>query len=798
MKRYISFFICFMLLCVYPFSVSAEPLAWEEAYAKVMQQTKLTSDTKFVLADMNFDHTPELIAGNSTSVSLYTFANNSVTKTAQVDNIPIDYFTQLKLMQHTGTYAKDFLGQVATGKRISTYKMYVTDGKPTVKVLATENRDGTGTFQGDGDVSEIVYNSSERISKYLVEYRALPFTLCVATAKEVRKAQHMKAAAENFFARYIFLDSLSDDTTAFTSKERNSIKDTVGKGKFASFEKISLVKNNDLFIQFYVNDEEMSRFTFPYHKQYALISRTETGFSVKTIYQQESELLKENISALVSEENQASNVHISYEQAAGFRGVDDHINYLSSLLSSVKTPNENGKKAISEYIEYAVNRCSRTMLRAKNNTITVNSRSVSFIAEFASSSLAQMEALCKSQNFVLNRNPRALPEVICSGIDYQKPIRMEFEAGLSGKLAGAAGIRLMLSDTHGVYVSAADLATLEKNGYTLHMEITQKEDAFSVVFTDKNNQPIHHIAAPVWFIMPAASEYATVMASFQGGTDNWGGQYDTNNKRIEFSTAYSGDYQIVENDITINDINEFPAETKDAIRFLVSKGIFTLDKNQNFKPQASLTRYDFTTALVKMFYSMQVDATTSFTDIPEDSDFYRYIASAEAQGLTVGYTGNSFDGNKAVSKEQVVALCGKTLAKKKDYSYPEDTKALLQFNDVNNISDWAIPEIAVALQGNLIENEGSFKPDSSLSRSEGATLLYKTFMLLYDVSPVTTVPSLETEVPEDTTQTESSLAENLELRAAMFILGSIVFVFIVYLLIKLIKYRKKKQNVKKE
>lgn len=793
MKKFVSLFMCFFILLSLPLvSFSSDTQPWEAEYTRIMQQIPLSEETKYILADVDHNHTPDLIAGNSKTVSLYSFANNSLIKTAEVKDIPIDYFVQLKTAQNNNTNITGFIGQTSYATRLSTYKMYFTDGVPRVEIIATENSDGTGSFKGDNASSEIVPDCGSLVSDYLSEYTLKPFTICVLTAGEIGAAQNFKTAAESLFARYKLLTALSDDTAEFSAQERDAIKSAVGEGQFASFDKISQLGNSNVFVQFYANDPaQPAGQLLPYTKMYALVTKSENTVTVSALYGHESELNTEYLRSLTSAENEASNIYIDYTRTTSFRGIDDYVNYLSTVLSSNgKAANANGKEVISEYMEHAVNRSSRTEIKAENNIVTVNAYSVSFIAENAVACLERLNTLCESEGVTLNRKPRALPELVCTGLDLTRPVRIEFEPGLSGQLAGASGIRLMLDEHHGIYITASDLATLERSTDMFCIEFIHGEDAFSVVFTDKNNQPINYISAPVWFIVPAKSQYSTVMASFQGGTDNWGGQFDANNKTIEFSTNYSGNYQIVENDITINDIADLPSATSDAIRFLVSKGIFTLDKKLNFNPDATLSRYDFTTALVKMFYAMNTDARTTFTDVPENSDVYRYIASAESQGIATGFADGTFRGKKPVSKEQVVTFCGRTLVEKKEYAYPGNYEQYLNFTDAAEISQWARGDVAIAAQCGLIENIGAFSPSNTVSRAEGAEILYKTFMLLYDVSPVTTVSSL---YQEETTDAAPAVID-FEFRAAMCIVFTVVLLFIGYIMVKIKKRRKKKQE----
>ncbi len=797
MKKYIGLLLTFLLLTVSPLYICAEnETPWEAEYTRIMQSVSRSKDTKFVLADVDFNNVPELIAGNKKTVSLYRFDNNSVMKLAKMDDIPIDFFAQINRMQHNTTNQSVFIGQFESDGECTTYQIHFTSAAPKLKIIAREHSDGTGAFWGDGETEQSVIDCSALVSEYLAAYTAKPFTRSILTAEEI-DATDFETAAKHLFARYHFLTSLSDDTADFSADERELIKSAVGSGQFAAFEKISRLGHNELFIQFYSMDKtKPANRILSYQKQYAVVTKAENGFFVvSAAYASEAALDLAYLTSLGIAENRASNILINYTKTESFRGIDDYVYYLSSVISAAgKTANENGKETITEYIEHAVNLCSRTEIKANDNVISVNSYAVSFIAEHAVTCLARFNTLCDSNNIVLNRNPRALPELICANLDLARPIRIEFEPGLSAKLAGSSGIRLMLDKHHGIYITGSDLAVLENKTDTFCIEFIHKQNAFSVVFTDKNNQPISYLDAPVWFIVPAKSQYSTVMASFQGGTDNWGGQYDAKNETLEFSTNYAGDYEIVENDITINDISGLPQDTKNAIRFLVSKGIFTLDDARNFNPDATLSRYDFTAALVRMFYSLNLDARTSFTDVAEDSWIYRYVASAESQGIATGYADGTFRGTKPVSREQVVTLCGRTLAEKKGYAYPTDIALL--FSDTDQISAWAMEDVAIAVQHGLIDNFGEFTPLGSVSRAEGAQILYKTFMLIYSVSPVTTSPSMQAETTA-VLNTPTPTPIDLEFRAALAILISVFIVFIGYILIKIKRHRKKTKQKNK-
>ena len=161
-----------------------------------------------------------------------------------------------------------------------------------------------------------------------------------------------------------------------------------------------------------------------------------------------------------------------------------------------------------------------------------------------------------------------------------------------------------------------------------------------------------------------------MLASYESGSDNWGGQYDSINRTIEFTTPYSGTYEVIENAAEIVDLADCDEQTAAAIRFMVSKGYFSVDDAGNFDPNGTLNRYTFAEALVRMFFALDRSLTTSFTDVPQDSPYYAYVASGEQDDIIEGFEDGTFRGETDVMREQVIALCSRTLADKKGYSYP--------------------------------------------------------------------------------------------------------------------------------
>ena len=245
---------------------------------------------------------------------------------------------------------------------------------------------------------------------------------------------------------------------------------------------------------------------------------------------------------------------------------------------------------------------------------------------------------------------------------------------------------------------------------------------------------IDQLEQTITFAFPAQNEFTTVEAAYDGESQNWGGQYDGVSGNISFGTKYSGSCQIIDNRVNIKDISHLTSREQSAIKFMVSKGYLNLE-NDYFYPEASFSRYEFAQALVKMFFALDKSLETSFKDIPEDSEYYAYVASGETYDIIKGFVDQTFRGENNISKEQVISLCARTIAEQKGYVYPEHIEDYIKFADESEIAKWAVEDIALAVQSGLITNGGNLLPKTEITKAESAKVLYELFMLFYETSP---------------------------------------------------------------
>ncbi|MDO4540437.1 MAG: S-layer homology domain-containing protein, partial [Syntrophomonadaceae bacterium] len=433
------------------------------------------------------------------------------------------------------------------------------------------------------------------------------------------------------------------------------------------------------------------------------------------------------------------NLIIDYDRSAGFISGSQYVTYLEELLNNMDgvTPNDPAKSALATYVESAISGASRAAVTAANNQVTVSGADIHAAIDSAAHTRLELEALLADYGVALNKVLESVIVISVNRIDNTRSMQVTLAQDVAASMGQAGGLKLILGDTrHTVSADTAALSTVLASGPGIVQITPLAVNKFDITFVDGMNNAIEQIPAPISFALPAASSLDSVFATYKGGSDNWGGQFDQTAQTLEFATNFSGSYEVVSSDIMADDIQGLSDEMRSSITFMLSKGYLELTDGA-FRPHDPLTRYDFTAALVKMFFALNRGLICSFSDVSDDSPYYNFVASAEAANIAQGYDDSTFRGEDQISAEQVVALCARTLADKQGYLYPAAPEEYLNFDDGNAISDWAREAVALAVREGLIEGSGNLEPQSSIGRGESAMLLYNLFMLLYETTPVT-------------------------------------------------------------
>lgn len=136
----------------------------------------------------------------------------------------------------------------------------------------------------------------------------------------------------------------------------------------------------------------------------------------------------------------------------------------------------------------------------------------------------------------------------------------------------------------------------------------------------------------------------------------------------------------------------------DAIARVANRRLVVGYPDGNFRPDEPITRAEMT-ALVLRMKEVPLSAfagENSFADLPDDHWAKEYIGTASAVGLVLGYADGTFAPNKAIQRDEAVALFSRGLGR--GPLLDGDAPVERTFSDVSE-SHWAFRWIAGAARG---------------------------------------------------------------------------------------------------
>ncbi|MCM3489830.1 hypothetical protein M3689_10975 [Alkalihalophilus marmarensis] len=423
-------------------------------------------------------------------------------------------------------------------------------------------------------------------------------------------------------------------------------------------------------------------------------------------------------------------IKLDLEDSSNFSTIDDYIEVIQKEVSS-KELNEQDKSLLTRFITVALQKVTMQPLEASRNTITLTT-------EQLGRSIGDMESAEYKFNEVLKLDTLSLPRRVeriyrfnVDRVNVTKPIKLHLDKDMFD------GIDFNLHENDSLYFSfdgssMGTAITFESLQSILdeYPEITlilnYLDDQVELSF-EVENSPIARVPSPIQILMPANSE--TSMA--YKDEELWGGQYIKETNSLLFETPGSGTYMIKENEVNLTDIDTLTEEQQQAITYLVTRGFFDVEDNL-FEPSRTITRNEFSKTLVRLFFSLDREAKTTFTDVEEASPYYPFIASGQQSEIIYGYNDHTFKGEILISISHVLSLSGRTLANKKGYAYPTNPEDYLNFLDSDLIREEAKGEIALLVREGLIDQGGLLEPNRQITQLEAAEILYKLYMLLYE------------------------------------------------------------------
>lgn len=159
------------------------------------------------------------------------------------------------------------------------------------------------------------------------------------------------------------------------------------------------------------------------------------------------------------------------------------------------------------------------------------------------------------------------------------------------------------------------------------------------------------------------------------------------------------------------------------IEALKESGIISGYSDGNFYPDRTVKREEFVKMAVLMCGLYDESSECDFTDVDKNEWYYGYVSSAYKEGIINGVSEEEFGIGADISRQDVAVIVCRLLEKLGvETSVKEEPKV---FSDADKISDYSAESIGI-LNGMTIINgfeDGSFRPEASLTRAEAAKIL---------------------------------------------------------------------------
>lgn len=427
-------------------------------------------------------------------------------------------------------------------------------------------------------------------------------------------------------------------------------------------------------------------------------------------------------------------VYGSYTQNSQFSS------YLTTRLNAMGggSPNLSGAEGLVSFINHMFINLEPLHINSFLNKITIGKKEQEAFFKEISTLNTQVNEILQEHNIQLQENISNTLLILVNETNLDKTVKVQFDSEyVLPYLSGMDGIRIVFGkEGQGIYLAASDLEYILNTRENFSFDLYFDGNFCTLTFYEADGKTVAtECPVPVFLIMPANTKTTTVFAVLDihetQHDQNWGGVIKLNNT-IEFATTYSGKYVTREARSEITDIEHLSFEMQEKIHFMVSKGFFSLDEGK-FNPDATMLRSELVCALVKLFFAQDSEATSDFTDISKDDPNYALISAAVQAGIVEGYEDNTFRGDSPTTRYEIVSFLTRTLAANKGFTLTLDPEESLQiFSDYATISDWAMENVALAVEHNLIETVGAFSGDDPVSRREVAQLLNTLFYELYD------------------------------------------------------------------
>nr|WP_315025275.1 S-layer homology domain-containing protein [uncultured Aminipila sp.] len=179
---------------------------------------------------------------------------------------------------------------------------------------------------------------------------------------------------------------------------------------------------------------------------------------------------------------------------------------------------------------------------------------------------------------------------------------------------------------------------------------------------------------------------------------------------------------------TFDDITGVNAHVNQpAIESLASREIINGKTDNLFEPNATMTRAEFATIIVKAL-GFDAKVNNAFSDI-KDTDWYaNFVGTANTYGIVSGKSNTNFDPNGIITREEaavMIARAAKLCGMDTEYDTMASRDVLSQFIDYVKCSEWSMSSLAFCYNNEILDpSVMEINPKAAIKRCEIAQMIF--------------------------------------------------------------------------
>ncbi|GIP26608.1 hypothetical protein J23TS9_17380 [Paenibacillus sp. J23TS9] len=206
------------------------------------------------------------------------------------------------------------------------------------------------------------------------------------------------------------------------------------------------------------------------------------------------------------------------------------------------------------------------------------------------------------------------------------------------------------------------------------------------------------------------------------------GRYNAATGTVVFQTTHFSTFAVAYVSKTFSDLQNVPW-AKQAIDAMAARDIIKGTAESSFSPEASITRADFISLLVRTLeLKGTVNNEAMFSDVEPSAYYSNELAIANSLGIAAGFEDNTFKPGSNISRQDMMVLTARSLAVVG--KQVEDNVSLDAYPDAASISGYAKVSAGALMKYGVVNGmNGKIAPKDLLTRAEAAVILYRIWNL---------------------------------------------------------------------